>query len=206
MKRVTQITFAMICISMMMGLSCSRRPSRISGPSFPGNAGSQAMAQYDTNKDGKVAEDELENAPSLRAAIKNLDTNGDGGVDAKEVDGLIDRWIASKLGRTDCIVTVTRNGDPLDGATVKLVPEKFLGGAIQGGEGTTNEFGQAAITGPMPDGSSSPMSGVSPGLYIIQVTKDGESIPAEYNSSSKYGVEVSMNSAAVLEGCVVDIE
>ena len=47
------------------------------------------MKQYDTNGNGNVAGAELNQAPSLRAALDKLDANGDQGVSAEEVTARI---------------------------------------------------------------------------------------------------------------------
>src|SRR5690349_10959169 len=79
--------FFVIIVSLVLSIaaSCNRGPGRVKQPGINASqAGKLAMEQYDTNKDGKVAGDELEKAPSLKAALKNLDTDGDGAVSAEE--------------------------------------------------------------------------------------------------------------------------
>jgi hypothetical protein len=73
---------------------------------------------------------------------------------------------------------------------VTLVPESFLGEAIEPARGTTNGKGIARLKiTDQPDGS-----GVRLGFYRIQVSKlenGKEIVPPRYNSQTEIGIEVS---------------
>ena len=79
--------------------------------------------------------------PGLKAAIKQLDTNHDGKISEQEIADRIKSWADSQIGRMQVTCRVTHNGKPLAGAKVVFVPEKFLGGTIQSGSGTTSAIG-----------------------------------------------------------------
>jgi hypothetical protein len=42
--------------------------------------------------------------------------------------------------------------------------------------------------------------GVAPGLYRVEITKDGEDIPAKYNTDTVFGQEVAMDAKGIQEG------
>ena len=92
------------------------------------------------------------------------------------------------MGRATFPVPVTHNGAPLVGAKVRLVPESFLGSALQPGEGTTDERGIAIVSTPPRYAADVP--GLSPGFYRVEITKEGDSIPAKYNTATTLGLEI----------------
>jgi hypothetical protein len=82
-----------------------------------------------------------------------------------------------------------RRQQPSDeGAKVRVVPEPFLDGAIQPGEGVTNDRGVAKpVTVDAPPG----LPGIELGLYRVQITHDSQKIPDRYNSKTELGFELS---------------
>ncbi len=181
----------------------SRKPSRVHPPEInAGAAGRAAMKEYDTNKDGKAAGDELLKAPSLNAAIDNLDQDGDKAVSAEEVTARIEKWQESKLGRMSMIITVTFRGKPLQGASVVLEPEKFLGENVKAAKGTTDQHGMVVVRT-----VDSELPGVAPGLYKVKITKEGMNLPAKYNKQTTLGIEVAVDSKDVgEEGAKIDLK
>jgi hypothetical protein len=176
--------------------SCRYGPSAVKQPTINAtSAGKLAMEMYDKNNDGKVAGDELENAPALKAALPRLDTNGDGGVSADEIAARVQAWKAMQSGMTGVHIHFTLDGQPLTEATVTLEPEPFLGDEVRAAVGATNQFGDAAPSIPKeqrPD--SSLPGGAHFGLYKVRVSKivnGNETIPARYNTQTVLGQEVS---------------
>ena len=185
--RVACLGVVITCGALLLGGACTGRPPRAHAPGISPSAAAAAIKQYDTNNDSMIGGDELEKSPSLKHALPQIDRDGDGAITATELAARIESWQESKLGCVSMSCEVTRGGQPLPGATVKFVPEKFLGDEIQAGQGVTNEHGMADVS--MPRGNSGP-SGLAPGFYSIQITKDGEQIPAKYNTETIYGREV----------------
>ena len=98
---------------------------------------------------------------------------------------------------------VTHNGEPLEGADVKFVPEKFLGPNMKTATGVTDQNGVAMLTIPL-DGNSPP--GVPPGFYRVEITKAGEKIPAKYNKETIFGQEVAIDAEGVRNGIKFDLD
>ncbi len=195
---------AMFCAVVFVSLGCSGRPSRVNPPSIDSAAaGPAAMEQYDTNKDGKVAGAELQAAPSLMAAIQNLDKDGDRAVSAEEVTNRVLAWQESKTGLTPVTCTVTFRGQPLAGAKVVFEPEQFLGDNIKACEGTTNQRGMASLSIP---NSERKLPGGAPGLYLIRITSTNAQIPAQYNTQTKLGAEVANDSATAERGVTLNLQ
>jgi hypothetical protein len=159
-------------------------------PELPdASAASKAMELHDTNHDGFLDAKELEKVPGLKAALKQVDTDRDGKVSQQEIADRIKSWADSRAGRVPIRLRITRNGRPLVGAKVVFVPEKFLGANMKSGTGTTSETG--SVYASSPTAANSKVYGLSPGFYRVEITKDGETIPARYNTETTLGVEAS---------------
>ena len=131
------------------GNSGSARPLRIVAPKIDAEAaGKEAMKLFDTNKDGKISGKELDKCPGLKAAIDNIDPSGKEEITAEKITARIKRWLDSKLGRMSLGCRVMHNGEPLEGAEVRFVPEKFLGKHLKIAKGKTDENGMAMISIP----------------------------------------------------------
>jgi hypothetical protein len=166
------------------------------------SATSKAMEMYDTNHDGFLDPNELEKVPGLKAALKRLDNDHDGKLSKQEIADRINFWADSRAGRVAVRLRVTHKGQPLSGARVTLVPENFLGAALPSGSGTTSEMGTASISAP--SAANSQVRGLSPGFYRVEITKDGEKIPAKYNNETTLGAEASSDDQQV--GLVFDLK
>ncbi len=195
---------AMACVVIVVSLGCSGRPARVHAPTINANeAGAAAMEQYDTNKDGKVAGAELQAAPSLMAALGNLDKDGDKAVSAEEVTGRVLAWQESKTGLTPVTCNITFRGQPLAGAKVVFEPEKFLGENIKACEGTTNPRGMASLSIP---NSERKLPGGAPGLYLIRITSQNVQLPPQYNTQTILGAEVANDSATAERGVMLNLK
>jgi hypothetical protein len=139
----------------------------------------------------------LDNAPSLSAARAQIDSNEDGKITAKEIADRISEWHDSRMGSQTVNCIVRKGGLPLDGATVTFDPEEFLGTKVQAATGVTDKSGIAGVSMP---GSDPP--GVAPGLYLVRITKQGEEIPAKYNTETTLGQEVAIDAAQLGFGSV----
>lgn len=182
---------------LSLGLaSCNSGPKRIEQPYIDASAaGAAAMELYDTNHDGAIASDELKNAPSLAAALANLDKDGDGRVTAEEVTERVRAWQQQGTGLTNVRCTVLMDGRPLAGAEVVFEPEKFLGDTIETAVGKVSSSGSVSPVIPK-DQRPTPQTpaGLRLGLYKVRISKivgGRETVPARYNAETTLGQEVS---------------
>jgi hypothetical protein len=204
-KSGRSLLVAVAGLTLLCASACSNTPPRVEQPGISSSASSDAMKQYDTDGDGKIAGEELDKAPALKGSLANLDANGDGAISADEIDTRIAAWEESKLGRTSVMITVTRNGTPLSGATVKLIPEKFLGESIQPAEGISNEWGTATPS-IASGGDADALDGMQVGFYRAEITKSDEEIPAKYNTETELGFEVAQDMEGAEEGIRFDLK
>jgi len=190
----------------------SRPPARKDEPKGPPRilppridaaaAGTEAIKQYDANHDGKISGKELEKCPALKAAIAQIDRSGKGEITSEKIVARIKAWQDSKLGRLALVCRVTHNGQPLAGAEVKFVPEKFLGKNLKAAAGKTDANGMAMIA--MKKDGLPP--GVAPGLYRVEITKAGEDIPAKYNTETIFGQEIAIDAKGIQQGIKFDLK
>jgi hypothetical protein len=193
-----------LCIAIV---GCSGGQSRLAAPSYdPSGSAAKAMEIYDADHDGFIAGSELDKATGVKAAMKNVDKDGDGKVSEQEIADRIATWEATRLGMMTMTCEVTLNGGLLDGAIVTFVPEKFLEGIIEEAGGETSLVGMTGIRVPA-DKMSSPdlPPGVRLGMYQVKISKkqgDKELIPAIYNTETILGQEVAKDDPAIMNNRV----
>jgi hypothetical protein len=170
-------------------------------------AGAKAIELYDADKDGKLSGKELDKCPGLKAAIDKVDTSGKGEITAEMIANRIKAWQRSRLGRISLACTVLHKGKPLAGAIVKFVPEKFFGlnDDKWTATGKTDDSGLAMLSVPTSGRREDP-PGVPPGFYSVEITKDGEKIPAKYNADTVLGQEVANDAKGIMEGIKFDMD
>jgi hypothetical protein len=193
------------CLAFSFG--CDRPPDghRISPFNSVRDAAS-AMKLYDTNHDGKISDDELDAVPGLKASLALLKTDSKKGVTSELLAERLKNWNDSRIGRMALAVALTHNGRPLVDATVKFIPEKFLSEDLpDAATGTTRKDGVAIVSLPtIPDSELPP--GVPPGMYRIEITKADEDIPAQYNSATELGQEISIDNPDLQNGIMFDLK
>ncbi len=178
------------CLVVVVGLAiavgCSGKPKRLQQLSINAEAaGAKAIELYDTNKDGKISGEELDQVPSLKLSLPNVDTAGTGGITAEMITNRIKKWQATKKAVVTFSFQLLRNGQPLSGADVKVVPEKFITSPVPTATGQTDNDGRVLLLAPNADPTAPP--GVSPCFYRIEITKSGDNIPAKYNTETTLG-------------------
>lgn len=157
----------------MIGCLNSRAPSSIPTPTVdPSAAAARAIEQYDRNADGRLDETELAACPGLLAVKTRYDSNKDGAISADEIAAVLKSMYGVGVGLTSVNCTVLRGGQPLVGATVKFVPEPFLGGTITPAAGTTNANGLATVA--IPDdqlpANQRGLRSMQPGIYRVEIS------------------------------------
>ena len=176
------------------------------------DAGAQAIAKYDANKDGSLDYQELAKAPGLRAGVATIkklvsrrtepseEQLQSAKITAAEIDARIQVWKKHGTGRIGVTCRVFRKGAPVANAEVKFVPEEFLGSGLTTGSGTTDARGYAKVSQPS-RGKGDPELGMSPGFYRVEITR-GSEIPAKYNTDTILGQEVAGDAAGISTGGV----
>ena len=193
-----------LAVVLLIVAGCSHSPSRIVAPSISASgAAAKAMELYDTNHDGKISGAELDACPALKAGLEKIDTNGEGTITAEKLTARIKAWQESNIGRLGAGCTVLRNGKALADAEVKFVPEKILGSNMPPASGKTNNRGYAAISVPLTTPKDPP--GAPPGYYRVEITKDGDNIPAKYNTATVLGEELAMDAKSSQKGITFNL-
>lgn len=171
-------------------------------PLDPVSAARQAMELFDSDKDGVIDRSELAECPGLKAALPKTDSDRDGKLTEAEIAARLKFFVDSQYALRNFHLTVTVNRQPVDGLSVMLRPEVFLTPAIEPAVGTTNHLG---IVYPMiefddPEIVKQGIAGVRPGMYRVEVSRldenGEETIPARFNSETRLGVEVGLDSHA----------
>jgi hypothetical protein len=186
---------------------CSHGPARVTAPKISASSvAAKAIEQYDADHDGKLSGAELDACPSIKSALDKIDTTSDGTVTAEKLTARIQAW-QKGVARIGFGCTVLHNGEPLAGADVKFVPEKFMGGSYPTGTGKTSGLGKTDVTMPATEGGDN-RPGMPPGFYRVEITKTGDNIPAKYNTETTLGQEIAVDNtiARSADGVVFDLK
>jgi hypothetical protein len=155
----------------------------------PDEAGRQALAEYDRNNDGFLDAQELEKCPALKSSLSILDRDRDGRLSGQEIADRVAGYQEAKVGLVSVSCPVLLDGQPLEGATVTLTPETFLGSGFKPASGVSDARGTVRLR---TEGEEVP--GVQCGFFRITVSKTDaggrELIPARYNRQTTLGQEV----------------
>lgn len=168
---------------------CSTRAARVPAPRInPAKILDAVFEKADADRDGRLPASEQQTVPSIAMAAGTLDTDGDGAVTREELVAWLEAVRDSRVAVTSLEVMVTQRGRPLAAATVRLVPEPFMGAEVKAAEGLTDAGGVAAVT--IPDAK---YPGVNCGLYRVEITgagNDGKPLPEGENTATRLGVAV----------------
>ncbi len=183
-----------IAIAIIVGaIGCSQGPRSIQPPKVNASAAATAaIEQYDRNGDGKLSKDEWRLSPDLTAVAAEYDQNGDGELTSEEIANGVAAWQQTGIGARSVPFEVRWKGQPLAGATVRLEPASFLGGAVKGASGQTSVAGsgQFNMTAEDRPKNAPNMPLMQPGLYHVIVTHPSIKIPAKYNTETTLGIEI----------------
>ena len=188
------------CLVVTLCLGCGGKTSRVDPPRIdPAQAGSAAIGQYDADGDGELSRQELAKLPGVLLALGAYDRNDDDKVSAEEIAARIRQWQEFKIGTLTVGCRVTLDGALLEGATVKMIPEKFLGEYVKPASGTTTADGGCGLAIAKSDLSPDQQTllGVHCGIYKIEVTHPTRSIPARYNRQTILGQEIALGTFEV---------
>ena len=184
---------------------CNSRPGRVEPPQIdPAAAAAQALADFDSDGDGTLDAEELIACPGLKAASAAVDTDRDGKLSAAEIAARIKQWSANRVALVAVNCRVSRHGRPLPGATVTLVPEKFLGSEIKPAAGVSDSTGRVELAV-----AGMPLRGLANcGFFRVEISLkqgDQETIPASFNRDTVLGVEIHEGDKQRQEGFVFEV-
>jgi len=195
-------------LSLLLFVGCTGKPSRIVPPAIdPDQAARLAIAEYDGDSDGLLSTGEMDRCAGLKRAVELYDTNRDQSVSADEIAVRIRMWQESKVGLMPLGCYVKINDQPLEGATVRFVPESFLGEAVKPASGITRASGAASISvadADLPDDQKG-LSAVHVGVYKVEITHPNRTIPSRYNTRTTLGQEIARDNPDVMQGVVFDL-
>jgi hypothetical protein len=164
---------------------CVGKQSRIEAPRWnPSDFADAVMEKLDTNGDSGINEGELAAAPGLQFGARFIDSDSDGQLSHEELVKRFQFYVDRRIGLTNKTIQFIYKGRPLARAEVRLVPEFFLTELLETATGTTDEAGMLLADIPSND-LRTPM--MRPGYYRVEIAK----LPAEYNTATTVGVEVS---------------
>jgi hypothetical protein len=187
---------ALTCLgSLTLFNGCSQRASRVQPVEIDASsASSEAMELYDKNADGALAGDELNAVPGIKKYLDKYDRDSDQRVTRHEIATRLGDWGGQKLALMGRSYVVMLDGRPLEGATVTLVPESYLGDGVKPATGVTALNGLTRMSHADEDlpksANGRPIPGVKGGTFKIQITHASRKIPAKYNTATELGDEV----------------
>jgi hypothetical protein len=171
---------------------CTGGPERVKPRRIDTSAAAtQALELYDTNRDGKLSQEELAKCPGVLISMSGYDTNRDKFVDEAEFRDHLIHLLRNGRGATQLGCNVIYQGRPLAGAKVVLEPEPYLGNEIQAAEGVTSSYGAAEVGMPAdkaPEALKN-MKLIQYGTFKVRITHPTINIPAKYNTETTLGYE-----------------
>lgn len=133
----------------------------------PAEAARLAIETYDANADGVIGGSEFEESPALASALERADLDGDGNLSEQEIQSRLEAY-QTQSQRIGTIIRLEDGRKPLDGATVILEMESFLGDGLPVYQGAADRGGKVTLTR---NGESAPM--VPVGLYRVRIKRSG---------------------------------
>jgi hypothetical protein len=164
-------------------------------------AAAAAIELHDKDGDALLSEKELAACPGLLATLTVSDTSGDKQLSQEEISAKLNAAFGGRTGLTSVSCRATLDNRPLAGATIRLVPEAFLGSEVKSAEGVTDRSGTAVVgisEEELPEKLRN-QKVVQPGIYRVEITHPSGRIPARYNTQTTLGYELDTSSAANLE-------
>ncbi|MEQ8616217.1 MAG: EF-hand domain-containing protein [Lacipirellulaceae bacterium] len=157
----------------------------------PADAAQQAVELYDKDDNQSLSKEELASCPGLLMSLKAYDLDSDESISEEEIKSRLKKLVEKAAALSRVTVTLKLNKKPLPGATIRFVPEPYLGEAIKSATGKTLKRGVASMAvadEELPD-SQKGIRGIHPGTYRVEITHPEVEIPAKYNTNTTLGYE-----------------
>jgi hypothetical protein len=183
--------FALTVIAMGM-VGCSGAPSALLPPDLdPEAAAEQAIALYDKDGDGALSLDELEACPGILASLEVYDQDDNEKISQEEIAQRLEKYVDQGVTLARLSARVSLDNKPLGEATVRFIPESYLGEGIKTASGLTRKGGSASMAvadEELPENQKG-IRGIHPGTYRVEITHSTIKVPAKFNTSTTLGYE-----------------
>lgn len=154
-------SLSLVALSVCLGCAGAQSSPAVLDPA---SAAEAALQAYDSNQDGEIGGDELDECAALRASLRRLDANKNRALEADEIASRLSAYSSPpKLIRPELFVT--RRNLELKDAKVVLEPESFMGAGRQAYQGSSGSGGSVALVG-VEDKSDH----LNPGFYRVRIT------------------------------------
>ena len=181
-----------ISLLILVVVGCSGGPAALEAPDLdPADAAQGAIALYDKDGDGKLSSEELQACPGILVSLELYDQDGDGFVSQEEIAQRLQKYVDGKVTLARVSARVSLNKKPLADATVRFIPESYLGEAIKPASGVTRKRGSATMAVAKEDlpEEMHGILGIHPGTYRVEITDPDGKVPAKYNTETTLGYE-----------------
>lgn len=174
-------------IALAASVGCGDKSYRVD----PVAASKAALELYDKNGDGLLDQAELKGCPALLRELRAYDESKDKKLSADEIAAQIAAMFGQNAGMTPLSCTVNLDGFPLSGATVRFIPESFLGPEIKEAKGVTNSAGAADLGIPAEELPKELRRHnlMRVGIYRVEITHPSKKILPKYNTETELGFE-----------------
>jgi hypothetical protein len=163
-----------------------------------------AIAELDANRSGSLEAAELAASPGLRSAAELIDTDKNGALSSGELAARFQRYGEFPVANLTFTCILTKDGQPLADAEIRLVPEKFFGASRRPALGKTDANGLVDLK---VEGNET--FGVPNGIYRIEISKKdaagAETLRPEHNSATRLGQEIAFDRRELEGGLRIDL-
>jgi hypothetical protein len=185
MRLSVRLLIATSLLSILNG--CADGPEKIPEPDMnPTAVAAAILGEYDKDANGELSKSELKACKGLAQLAENtlnpLDVDGSGEISAEELAEKFKAFVEVKRQLFLCKVTLRNR--PLEGGTVTLIPEPFMGDSVPSASGEVDANGNCQLE--TDDG----LPGVVAGLYKVEIDHPRAKVPSKYNTETMLGIAV----------------
>ena len=182
---------------------CSSRPAAVRPVEINASAAAaEAVNLYDRDGSRTLDDGELAAVPGMAKYKQLYDTDQDKTVSAEEIEARFRTWKDQALGLRELLVVVTLDGKPLADATVRFIPEPYLGPNVKAATGETDHQGVASVSVSLDDLPERfrrlQVRAIMGGTYKVEVTHPTRELPSKYNRETILGEEVALDTVRAM--------
>jgi hypothetical protein len=173
-------------------------------PLDPPAIAAAALADLDADRSGTLEAQELKASPGLRAAADLVDADKNGVLSQSELAARFQRYSEFPVANLTFTCILTKDGQPLADAQIRLVPEKCFGASRRAALGKTDANGLVNLRVEGQD-----TYGIPNGIYRIEVSKKDaagvETIKPDYNANTVLGKEIAFDRRELEGGLRIEL-